>query len=307
MHPELQLLEQRYRSLVEDVNAGHVTADDAMVTLSGMVAIDASGATWSIDPYTGQFTRALPGSAPATADPSLFAPASSPSSAPDFGVYAPPPAAGYPAPGSVGLPGESWEAPGSAPMGRAPSLGSPKRRMGGLGASLSGMLSGRGRVIAVVAAAVLAVLALALFRPSAQVADPAGEQAASPSASPGASESDAPSPSASPSASAKLPVPDQARRDALVRTLTAGVRPEVLKQVDPKANTTRVLLSTAPLAGAVRLGFIAKAGEVSATSPGQATLKIVVSSASGPLQTYAVPLVRVDNAWLIGSSVSVVK
>ena len=303
MHPELQLLEQRYRSLVEEVNAGHVTAEDAMVTLSGMVAVDAAGASWSIDPYTGQFTRALAGGAPVPADASLYAPATSPSmgGAP-ADMFAPPTPGGYLPPAT-----ESWEAPGAGPVGRPVPAGASPSRFSGLTSGLAGLTRGRGRVLAVVGAGVLAVLALAMFRPSPQSAAPEDASSASASASPEASASPSASASATPTAPSKLPVPDQARRDALVRTLTSGVRADILKQIDPAANTTRVLLSTAPLSGVVRLGFLAKAGETTSSESGQASMKVVVSSASGPLQTYVVPLVRVNNAWLIGSSVSAVK
>jgi hypothetical protein len=78
MHPELQRLEQRYLGLVAELQAGHITEDDALRVLAGLTAIDGEGAVWSIDPFTGEFARAMPGATSAPVDPSRFAPAQLP-------------------------------------------------------------------------------------------------------------------------------------------------------------------------------------------------------------------------------------
>lgn len=78
MHPELQRLEQHYLNLVAELQAGHILEDDALRVLAGLTAIDGSGAVWSIDPFTGEFVRALPNMAPTPADPSTFAPSQLP-------------------------------------------------------------------------------------------------------------------------------------------------------------------------------------------------------------------------------------
>lgn len=78
MHPELQRLEQRYLGLVAELQAGNITEDDALRVLGGLTAIDGEGALWSIDPFTGEFARALPGATPVPVDPSRFAPAQLP-------------------------------------------------------------------------------------------------------------------------------------------------------------------------------------------------------------------------------------
>lgn len=307
MHPELQLLEQRYRALVDEVNAGHVSPQDAMVTMQGLVAIDASGASWSIDPYSGQFTCALPGAAPVPADPAAFAasgaPAAPMNAAPDIAEL-------------------SWDSPAAPPAPRQASTSAPESasRFG----FLSGLLSGRGRVIAVVSVVILALAALVLLRPSPQDVPPdAGASSQpgpdatesvpdseSPQESATPSESSDPSESASPSESpsqAAPALPSAKRQDELVRALTSGDRQLVLAQLAPGVNANRVLLSTAPLAGAARLGFAVRPVEVVSGEAAKAFLVISVSTASGLLEEYRVPLVRAENAWRIGASLSMEK
>lgn len=71
LHPELAVLSARYDELVEAVERGQLAADVAMQTLSTMVAVDATGAEWRLDP-SGTWLRAMPGSSPVAADPSSF-------------------------------------------------------------------------------------------------------------------------------------------------------------------------------------------------------------------------------------------
>lgn len=72
MHPELQRIDEQYRSLAADLAAGHVSQADAMMILANLTAVDGEGWVWSIDPYSGEFLRALPGQPGSPADPSLF-------------------------------------------------------------------------------------------------------------------------------------------------------------------------------------------------------------------------------------------
>jgi len=72
VHPELQRIDEQYRSLAADLAAGHVSQADAMMILANLTAVDGEGWVWSIDPYSGEFLRALPGQPGSPADPALF-------------------------------------------------------------------------------------------------------------------------------------------------------------------------------------------------------------------------------------------
>lgn len=72
MHPELEALQSSYNQLVDDVEAGHVSSEEATRTLALMSAIDADGWQWSIDPSEGSFVRSRPGEPARVAHSSLF-------------------------------------------------------------------------------------------------------------------------------------------------------------------------------------------------------------------------------------------
>lgn len=290
MHPDLQLLEQRYRALVDDVNAGHLSPQDAMVTMAGLVAIDASGSSWTIDPYTGQFTRSVPGSAPLPADPSQFT-----SAGPSQDL-----------PLSPGPAMSAWDSPTNAPAPRAaPSVqATPGSRL----AFLTAIMHGRGRIVAVAVVAILAILALVLLRPSPQEATPDSNSSSS-SAAPDSSESPTESPDPSPSASptkteAPLELPSEKRRSDLLRLLSGGDRQSLVNQFAGDADPTRVLLSAAPISGAARLGFAIRGNGVTSDKEGVAVFGVTVSDASGVLQSFRVPLARTDGAWRISGPIT---
>jgi len=78
LHPELARLDQEYRQLVDAVNAGHLSADDAQHLLGSLVAYDGEGFEWRIDPYSGGFVRGVPNGPMQPADERLFAPSQLP-------------------------------------------------------------------------------------------------------------------------------------------------------------------------------------------------------------------------------------
>lgn len=116
IHPDLQQLQSRYMQLVQSVNDGTMSPDDAMMTLAAMKVFDGAGAEWSYTP-NGQLMRAgQPGEEPQPAEPWSFvaaqqpprpeeaqwqAPFPSPAGQPGF-----PPQAGQPMGGGYAQPGQ---------------------------------------------------------------------------------------------------------------------------------------------------------------------------------------------------------
>jgi len=67
---ELSRLDADYNNLIDNVEAGHTSIDDALSVLAAMTATDASGAVWAIN-GDGDFVRApYPGAPAAVTDPS---------------------------------------------------------------------------------------------------------------------------------------------------------------------------------------------------------------------------------------------
>jgi len=69
--PDLAFLYQRYVELLTAVEAGHLEVNDALQTLLTLIAVDSTGAEWSIN-AEGVFLRSLPGGIPTPADPRQF-------------------------------------------------------------------------------------------------------------------------------------------------------------------------------------------------------------------------------------------
>lgn len=74
LHPDLTQLMQRFNELVDNVEAGHISYEDAVTTLAQLIVIDGSGAHWSIS-SDGRWLRAFPGDEPMETDPYLYTPA----------------------------------------------------------------------------------------------------------------------------------------------------------------------------------------------------------------------------------------
>ena len=82
LHPQLQQLEDQYNQLVDAVEAGHYSFDDALAVLHGTFVTDAAGAVWSIN-GDGDFVRSLyPGAPAEKTEPSQFAPDGAPAPQP---------------------------------------------------------------------------------------------------------------------------------------------------------------------------------------------------------------------------------
>jgi hypothetical protein len=206
MHPELEDLQSKYNSLVDQVDAGNITIEQAMATLPSYTAIDGEGWLWSIDPETGTFQRSHPNGTPEPANASLFVaaqiqgyggptpvqspPPFTPSTRPDlmtppapgpFGATAPPAPFAAP-PGPFGAPASGPFGPGpadsNAPFGatgpyaapvapaRTSRFSIPKLSRGGAGGSPSRMPSARTRTIILVVVAVIILLLVVKGRPS---------------------------------------------------------------------------------------------------------------------------------------------
>jgi hypothetical protein len=71
LHPDLVLLRQRYDELLAYVDAGHLTAENAISTLATLTAVDSLGAEWRIS-ADGTFLRNMPGAPAVPADPRQF-------------------------------------------------------------------------------------------------------------------------------------------------------------------------------------------------------------------------------------------
>jgi hypothetical protein len=78
LHPELQRLADRYRSVFAAVDAGQMEVDAALADVAATVAADAAGAVWSVhpdsDPAHPLFLRTEPGAVPVPADPAHYRP-----------------------------------------------------------------------------------------------------------------------------------------------------------------------------------------------------------------------------------------
>lgn len=71
LHPDLALLRQRYDELLAYVDAGHLTAENAISTLETLTAVDSLGAEWRIS-ADGTFVRNMPGTPAVPADPRQY-------------------------------------------------------------------------------------------------------------------------------------------------------------------------------------------------------------------------------------------
>lgn len=71
LHPELARLEQSYNTLVDQVEAGELSMDDAVAALEALVVIDGRGARWGLT-VNGDFYRAYPSHPSEITDPAKF-------------------------------------------------------------------------------------------------------------------------------------------------------------------------------------------------------------------------------------------
>lgn len=79
LHPDLDALRRQYNQVLDELEAGNLSYEEALSTVQAMSAVDGAGFVWVIDTETGGFLRATPGESPEECDPGLFAAARIPS------------------------------------------------------------------------------------------------------------------------------------------------------------------------------------------------------------------------------------
>lgn len=79
LHPDLDSLRSQYNQVLDELEAGNLSYDDALSSVQAMSVVDGGGFIWLIDTATGGFLRAVPGEVPQEADPSEFIAARIPS------------------------------------------------------------------------------------------------------------------------------------------------------------------------------------------------------------------------------------
>jgi len=79
LHPDLDALRRQYNQVLDELEAGNLSYEEALSTVQAMSAVDGAGFIWVIDTETGGFLRATPGESPEECDPGLFAAARIPS------------------------------------------------------------------------------------------------------------------------------------------------------------------------------------------------------------------------------------
>lgn len=79
LHPDLDSLRSQYNQVLDELEAGNLSYDDALSSVQAMSVVDGGGFIWLIDTATGGFLRAVPGEVPQEADPSEFVAARIPS------------------------------------------------------------------------------------------------------------------------------------------------------------------------------------------------------------------------------------
>jgi len=79
LHPDLDSLRSQYNQVLDELEAGNLSYDDALSSVQAMSVVDGGGFVWLIDTATGGFLRAVPGEIPQEADPSEFVAARIPS------------------------------------------------------------------------------------------------------------------------------------------------------------------------------------------------------------------------------------
>jgi hypothetical protein len=79
LHPDLDSLRSQYNQVLDNLEAGNLSYDDALSSVQAMSVVDGGGFVWLIDTASGGFLRAVPGEVPQEADPSEFVPARIPS------------------------------------------------------------------------------------------------------------------------------------------------------------------------------------------------------------------------------------
>jgi hypothetical protein len=310
MHPELQRLDEQYRSLAADLQAGHISQEDAMMILASLTAVDGEGWVWSIDPYSGEFLRAMPDQTGSPADPSLFVV----SRLPVVPVAVPP----------HGTPAEQvsdYLHPNLRPLPAAPMSERARSALSGVasnvagGASsaarpLGGFLRKKGRTVFVLVGGLLLVGVLVTQRPGGEVPDsPSPGSVPTPTVPPPTivipgvdsvpSESTVAPVDVSTSVPTTLPpLPSDAELAALLELLKAGDA-VVLASLLPESQRER--LDMLGLLGAPRAGF-----QLSFSTPkvsgSNVLLQVRAGDPGNPVRRWNLKLRRSDTgSWAVVS------
>lgn len=288
MHPELQLLEQRYLELVAAVQAGHMSEADALATMAQVTAVDGEGALWSIDPYSGQFVRALPGTPPQPANPSLFAPAQLPPPPSDF--------AANPSMSAWGTPPSLQAAPADAPARKAAA--SAGAAASGLAATVS--RHKRTLILALVVVAAVVIMFMARSGGGDTPVEPLPEATPSASVAPTASPTAAPTTEPSPTATAEAAnVPSKKQAKQITAMLASGSQSVIAPLLATSPDQPAYLMSIAAISGANSLGFRVSPGDVKATDTGAVLYVNIAVGDQVPEAVYAVPLEAHGKGWVM--------
>ena len=284
MHPELQRIEDQYLQLVASVQAGHMSEDEGIATIGRVAAVDGDGAAWTIDPYSGLFSRAFPGQSPEPANPALFAPGRLPA----------PPGGDVGMPGPWGVPptvgGFPPTVPGMPVVPLSPAavgLGVPPAGVQGKKPGLLSRLpvSRRTAVLILVVVVVVTVLVGAKLSSSSSVDEmpaPAGQEA--PVVVDG-------------------PVPSAEQAAAVLSALSSGRQKQAMSLMGTVPDKPSVLLSVASISGAKSLGFSFDPAVVTATSDG-VLLSVNVVGAGAARGTVLIPVSASGDGWVLSGPVT---
>lgn len=290
LHPELQRIEQQYFALAEDLRMGHISEQDALSVIGNLRAVDGEGALWSIDPYSGEFVRAMPGEEPYPADPARFAPAQLPpveTSILPHGAH-PSMVSEFQHPALRPLPPEPRaQKAKSALAGALSGLGGAA---GKLASPLGSLLGKHLRTVLMVLAFVAVAFVMISRSPDADNTDPQ----VTPEVTAPVSIPDIVLPGEEPAPAPLAPE----KIAAIVETLRSGdtkALDELLTD-DPAAR-----LGLTPLLGAARLGLAFTPGEPVTASDGTVTLPVKIGDPAAPTASWVL-VISAEGEVLSGSS-----
>lgn len=328
----LARLQAQYNQLVDDVERGNISFEDATASLDQMLVVDGAGQHWSID-VQGQFTVAPgPGVPQQPADPSGFAadrlpPRADAQDVPPWsdphlmgGPADPAPHGGPPWPGDQGGMG----GPGPLPahmqpnLGRAKHLGDDpddsaparlKRGVKGAGQKIasSGLLAklpGDKRTGMVIVAGLLLLVVVFVYTKlgtdpldSVDSGVPVEQPAGDPAPAPGGQMPDGDSEPA-PEAPAAAPLPTGEDVNRVIGALTSGERDIAASVLTINGGTANTVLQTASMAGLDKADVALSSGPAT-EADGAVHARFVLSDAIDGTE-YAeatVTWVQVDGVW----------